>query len=163
LAHEAHHHLVAATVLDREGNTGCKRHVTAHDPVTAEEVQVLVEQVHRTTLSSGDAVLPAIQLRHHRGAAHPAGKRLTGGAVGGDDVVIVAEDAYRAGGHSLLPDVQVAEPADLAERVSLCRALLETALEEHGPQQLEILLAIAGPGVAGRPLCGAPRAGRLAG
>ena len=47
----------------------------------------------------------------------------------------------RARAHRLLADVQVAEAADLAERVGLGAALLEPALQEHRAQQLEVELA----------------------
>src|SRR5205823_4943979 len=46
------------------------------------------------------------------------------------------EDRGGAGGHRLLADREVEEPADLAERVRLRRLLLEAADEDHVAQKL---------------------------
>jgi hypothetical protein len=59
-------------------------------------------------------------------------------AVGRDDIVVGPQHAQRAGADGFLSDVQVAEPADLAERVRLGAALLEAALQQHGAQKLHV-------------------------
>ena len=82
----------------------------------------------------------AEQLGHHGARSHAARERLAVVAVRRDDVVVGAERREHAGAHRLLPDVQVAEAADLAERVRLGAALLEAALEQHRVQQLVIQL-----------------------
>ena len=84
------------------------------------------------------AVDAAEQLGHHGARRHAARERLAVIAVGRDDVVVGAEHRERAGAHRFLADVEVAEAADLAERVGLGASLLEAALQQHRPQQLEL-------------------------
>ncbi len=56
-------------------------------------------------------------------------------AVGGDDVVVVAEHRDGTGAARFLADVEVAEAADAAEGVGLGAAFLEAALQEHGVEE----------------------------
>src|SRR5678810_591092 len=128
LAHEADAHLVAAPILDGEGNAGAERNVRANDAVAAEEVQALVEHVHRAALTASTAVDAAEELGHHGARCHTACKRLTVVAVGRNDVVVGAEERQNARAHRLLSDVQMAKAADLAQRVRLGAALLEATL-----------------------------------
>jgi hypothetical protein len=136
LAHEADDDLVAAAVLDGEADAGGDRHVPADDAVSAEEVRVAVEEVHRAALAARAAVDAPEELGHDRARRHAARERLPVVAIRGDDVVVVAQHGERAGGDRFLPDVQVAEAADLAERVRLAVLLLEAALQEHRVEQL---------------------------
>ena len=162
LAHVAEDHLVAAAILDREADAGGERHVPAHDAVAAEEVQVAVEEVHGAALAVHHAVAAPEQLGHHVARRHAARERLAVVAVGGDDVVVGAKQRERARAHRLLADVEVAEAADLAERVGLGAALLEAALEQHRVQQLAPQLGVAAdvggrrPGGVGRRLLRSP-------
>jgi len=126
--------------------------VPADDAVSAEEVHVAVEQVHRAALAAHHAVDAPEQLGHHRARRHAARERLTVVAIGGDDVVVGPQHRDRAGAARLLPDVEVAEAADLAERVRLGAPLLEAALEEHRPQKLEVQLRVVGCGRRDRGL-----------
>ena len=77
------------------------------------------EQVHRAALALRAAGGLAEQLGHHGPRRDAARDRLPVVAVGGDHVVVVAQHGDRAGADGFLSDVQVAEPADLAERVRL--------------------------------------------
>ena len=63
---------------------------------------------------------------------------------------------HGAGAHGFLSDVQVAEAADLAERVRLGAALLEAALEQHRLEQLEIQRGVALRSGLGLSLGGCP-------
>jgi hypothetical protein len=144
LAHEAHDALVAATILDRETDARRERDVTAHDSVSAKKVRVRVEHVHRAALAKRTSVLPPEELRHDRTGCHPARECLTVVAIGGDDVVVRAQHAQRARAHRLLANVQMAEAADLAQRIRLSDAFLEAALEEHGVQKLHVACRIRG-------------------
>ena len=65
-----------------------------------------------------------------------ASDRLTVIAISRDHVVVGAKHRHHAGGDRFLPDVEVAEAADLAECVSLGAALLEAALQQHRAEQL---------------------------
>ena len=56
-------------------------------------------------------------------------------AIGGDDVVIAAEHGQRPSADRFLADVQMAEAADLSERVRLGTSLLEATLEQHRTEE----------------------------
>src|SRR5438094_750811 len=113
-----------------------KRQVRADDGVAAEEVVLLVEQVHRTALALAEPVDAPEQLGHHAAGIGALDEAVTVLAVGRDRVVVGPEDRGGAGGHRLLADGEVEEPADLAEGVGLRRLLLEAADEEHVAQKL---------------------------
>ena len=138
LAHEADAHLIAAAVLDGEADAGGERDVPADDAVAAEEVHAAVEHVHRAALAVRAAVDAAEQLGHHGARRDAAHERLAVVAVRGDDVVVGPQRGLRARAHGFLSDVQVAEAADLAQRVRLGGAFLEAALEQHVVQQLQV-------------------------
>ena len=133
------HDLIAAAILDREADAGRERHVAADDAVAAEEVQCCVSNMCiEPPLPREQPSLPAEQLGHDGARRHAARERLAVIAVRRDDVVVGAKHRDRAGADRLLADVQVAEAADLAERVRLGAALLEAALEQHRAQQLDV-------------------------
>ena len=71
------------------------------------------------------AVLAPEQLGHDRVRAGAARERVAVGAVGGDQVVAVAQRPRRADDRRLLADRQVQEAADLGLGVHLAGALLE--------------------------------------
>ena len=140
VAHEADADLVPAAVSDRPRKPRPQRNLAADDPVAAVESHGGVEQVHGTAAPTGTAVGTAVQLRHGRPRGHSLGDGHRVVTVGGEDQVIRAKRPDPAGGQSLLPDVQVAEAADLADRVRLFRLLLEAAVEEHvGEQAVQFL------------------------
>ena len=137
-AEEAGDDLVAAAILDGEGDARGDRDVATDDAVAAEEVAALVEEVHRAALAAHAAVGAAEELGHDRAGGEAARERLPVVPVRGDHVVIGAKHREGAGGDRFLSDVEVAEAADLSERVGLGAALLEAALEEHGAEQLAV-------------------------
>ena len=64
-------------------------------------------------------------------------------AVGGDDVIVFAEDADRADRHRLLAAVLVEEAADLvALLIHHLRPLLEPADQQHLAQPAQSLVAV---------------------
>ena len=142
LTHEADAHLIATSVLDGEAHARPERHVRADDAVTTKEIHVAVEEMHGATLAACDTVGASKQLGHHITRRYAARDRLTVIAVRGDDVIVRPQDRERAGADGLLPDVEMAEPADLAERVRFGAALLEAALQEHRTQQLAVEVGI---------------------
>src|SRR5262249_10539773 len=104
----------AAAIFDREADARRQRHVRADDAMAAEEVEALVEHVHRAAFAARATIDASEQLRHHDARAHSARKRLAVITVGGDDVIVVAEQGDRARAHGLLADVQMTKAADLA-------------------------------------------------
>ena len=114
LTHEANDHLIGAAILDGEADPGRNGHVPAHNPVSAEEVGIAIEEVHRAPLPASHAIAATEQFGHDRARRYAAGQRLSVIAVGGDDVVIGAEHRNSTGAARLLPDVEVAEAADTA-------------------------------------------------
>jgi hypothetical protein len=63
-------------------------------------------------------------------------------AVGGHHVVVGPLRVDGADGHGLLPDVQVAEAADLAQGVRLGRLFLEAARQQHVVHHLAQLVGL---------------------
>ena len=137
-------HLVAALILDREADPRGEGHVAADDPMAAHEPLRRVEQVHRAALALRAAGGLAVQLGHRRLGGDAPGQRLPVLAVGADDVIVRAQRAERARRHGFLTDVEMAEPADLAERVRLRRLFFEAAdqqhLAQHPPGELDLSL-----------------------
>ena len=148
-------------VLDGPAHARGQRDLAAHDAPAAEEVLLGAVQVHGAALAPGAAVDAPVQLRHDLPRAHALGQRLDVVAVGRDDVIVVPEGAQRADRHGLLADVEVAEAADLAQRVRLRGLLLETAAQQHDaehPVQLLLARTSAQPLPATAGLRGAARA-----
>src|SRR5690606_7408755 len=141
-----------------------ERDLATHDPPATQEVVLRAVQVHGAALPPGTAVHTAVQLRHDRARGDPLGQRLYVLAVRPDHVVFRPEHADRAHPDGLLPDIEMAEPADLPERVRLSALLLEPAAEQHHVQELVMLLAAQPsqlPAFAGGFLYTDPVAGRL--
>src|SRR4051812_60154 len=92
--------------------------------------------MHRAALAVRAAGLPPEQLGHYCARTYAARQCLTVIAISGDDVVVRADHRHYTGGDCLLPDVEVTDPADFAERVSFRALLLEATLDEHRTEQL---------------------------
>src|SRR5947199_6854654 len=78
-------------------------------------------------------------------------------AVRREDIVVGPQRIHSTHGHRLLPNVKVAEPADLAERVHLRGPLLEAPDQEHLGIETEQVRSFHGVIVAETPT---RRAGR---
>ena len=116
--------------------------MAADDRVAAQEVLLGVEEVHRAPLALGAARRLAEQLGHARAwSIHAAGQGVAVVAVGGDDVIVVAEHADRTDGHRLLAAVLVEEAADRPLLVHHLRPLFEPADQQHLSQPSERLVA----------------------
>ena len=131
VAHHREDHVLAALIVGGEGDAGGERQRAAHDPVAAKEALVPVEEVHGAAAAAGAAVHAAEQLGHDGVRMRAARERLAVLAVGGHEVVRVAERLGGADDGGLLTDAEMEEAADLGLRVHLARALLEAADEEH--------------------------------
>src|SRR5262245_3826919 len=131
----AEYDLVATLVLDGESRPGGQGQVRAHDTVAAQEVDALVEEVHRAALALGKPVPAAEEFGHHAPGIGALGDAVAVLAVGRDHVVL---RAYHRGGtycHRLLADVEVEKPADLAQSVHLGGLFLEASEQLHLVQQ----------------------------
>ncbi len=144
LAEVADRHLVGVAVLGGERHAGRERDVPADDAVPAEEPERGVEEVHRAALAPAAARGLAEQLGHDGARADPARQRVAVLAVGAGDVVVRAQGREAADRDRLLPDVEVAEAADLAEAVGLAGLLLEVADEHHLPEPAAVLVRPGG-------------------
>ena len=87
--------------------------------------------MHRAALAFGIAVASAGQLGHHALGLHAGGEHMAVIAIGGDDLVALADRQLHASDHRLLADIEVAEAADIAHAVKLPRLLLESADQQH--------------------------------
>src|SRR5205823_2222551 len=144
LAEVADADLVAVLVADREPDPRGEWDVPPDDPVPAQEPPPGVEQMHRATLALGAAGRLAEQLGHHGGGRHAPRQGLTMLTVRRDHVVVVPQGRERPDRDGLLPDVEMAEPADLAERVRLGGLLLEATDQEHLAQHASPQLRLGG-------------------
>src|SRR5438445_8786359 len=77
------------------------------------------------------------ELGHDTLRVRAPGKAMAVVAVGREDVVVGPQRVHGAHGHGLFPNVEVAEPADLAERVHLRGPLLEAPDQEHLRVEME--------------------------
>ncbi len=140
VAEEAQHDLVGVAQADRVAHARRHRQVAADDAVAAEVAGGHVVEVHRAALAAADPADLAAQLGHQRPRVGAAGEGVAVVAVGGDEVVVGAQQAHRPHRHRLLADVQVEEAADLPLHVDLGATLLEAPDEEHGPVLRERLV-----------------------
>ncbi|MFT3685088.1 MAG: hypothetical protein QM783_09215 [Phycisphaerales bacterium] len=111
--------------------------VCADDAVAAVVPVGLVEHVHAAALAFGAAGDLAEHLGHAGAHAHAAGERVTVVAVGGDDRVVLLKAVDGADGEGFLPDVEMAEAADLGLLVRLGAAVLKLTDGDHVGQPLD--------------------------
>ena len=130
---EAERDLVGAAQADAVAHARGHRQVAAHDAVSPEVAEGDVVEVHAAALAAADPGGLAAELGQERTRVGAAGERVAVVAVGGDEVVVGAQEAHRPDPHRFLSDVEVEEAADLPLDVELGAALLEAADEEHGP------------------------------
>ena len=155
--------VLGLVVVGRQRDAGRQRQRAAHDPVAAEEAPVPVEEVHGAAAAARAAVHAAEQLGHDLAGRHPAGDGLAVLAVGGHQVVLVAERLGGADDGRLLADAQVQEAADLRLRVHLAGALLEAPDQQHllEDQPTGVLVGEVVFGTVDACLIGRPCAGGL--
>src|SRR5436853_515913 len=134
---------MARDITSRTANTSCPstdspsmryqlaRMTTASLAVEREIALPMPSRLFAMMKITGRSQMVARPLRHHRARAHSASDCLAVIAVGGDYVIIGSDHRHHASRDRFLTDVQVAETADLSERVGLGAALLEATLEEH--------------------------------
>ena len=128
--------------LMAKATPGGQRDVAADDRVAAEEALLGVEEVHRAALALASSRSPCPAARPSPALAlHAPGQGMAVVAVGGDDIVVLAEDADRADRHRLLAAVLVEEAADLLVLIEHLRPLLEPADQHHLPQPAQGLVA----------------------
>ena len=123
-------------VVGGEREAGGDRQVAADDPVAAHEAALAVEDVHRAAAAAAGPVDPAEELGHHALGVGAAGDRVAVGAVGADQVVLVAHHRGGADDRRLLADREVEEAARLGPLVLAPRLLLEAADQRHPREQL---------------------------
>ena len=122
---------VVAAIPIREGQAGAERNLGADDAVAAEEALLLAEHVHRAALAAAVAAGAAGEFGHDAARLHAAGQHVAVVAVGGDDLVALAEGGLDADDDGFLADVEVAEAADETHAIELAGLFLEAADEQH--------------------------------
>ena len=127
---------VFALEVGGERQPGGDRQVAADDPVAAHEAPLGVEDVHRAAAAAAGAVDAAEELGHHPLGVGAAGDRVAVGAVGADQVVLVAHHRGGADDRRLLADRQVQEAAGFGPLVLAPRLLLEAADQRHAGEEL---------------------------
>ena len=107
-------------VLLSESQTTPQRNLRANDPMPAVETRVLFIKMHRPSFAVGAPPLPPHQLRERVHQLPSASQERAVVPVRRDDRVLPGDRRLHPHGQSLLPVVEVAEPADqfgLVERV----------------------------------------------
>ena len=140
LAEVRQRHLVGAAILGGEREARTQWNLPADDAMSTHEVQRHVEQVHRAALALRASRRLAEQFRHDRSRCHAARQRLSVLAVGADYVVVGTKCGECANRHGFLPDIQVAEAADLSKRICLTSLLLEVPDQHHVVQPFAVLI-----------------------
>ena len=128
--------------LDAEAYADADGHLPADYGVSAHEVLLCVEQVHRAALAAARPGGPAAQLGHARLGVHTSGQRVAVVPVVSDDVVLRLKRADSANGHSFLAYVQVEEASYETLHVEPGACLFELSDEKHHPVVLGDLCLI---------------------
>ena len=115
LAEVGHRDLIGAAIPGGEREAGAERDLATDDAVSSHEMHRHVEQVHRAALALRASRCLAEQFGHDRARRHAAGQRLPVFAVGADHVVVGTQRGERADRDRFLPDIEVAEAADLSQ------------------------------------------------
>src|SRR5438132_3079805 len=131
LAEEAQDYWVTAAILHGEGHAGRQRQMSADDGVAAHEPALRIHEVHGAALPLAQSGDSTEEFGHDALRVRAPSEAMAVIAVGRENVVIGPQRVHGAHGHSLFSDAEVAEPADLAERVHLRGPLLEASNQEH--------------------------------
>ena len=110
---------------------GAQADLRADDAVAAEEFLLLAEHVHRAALAVRISAGASGQLRHHAARFHAGRQHMAVIAIGGDDLVAVAERQLHADDDGFLADIEMAEAANQAHAVKLAGLFLEPADQQH--------------------------------
>jgi hypothetical protein len=137
LAEEGDGDAVLLQVLARQAGTGGQRHARADDRVGAEDALAGVRDVHRAALAAAQPGGLGEELGHHAVEVGALGEDVAVAAVGGGEVVVVAQRGAHAGGDRLLAERGVHEAGDLAVAVELGHPGFEGADERHPFVELE--------------------------
>ncbi len=76
-----------------ECDPGSQRKIGTDNAVATIEILLFREHVHRTALASGVSALATGQFGHHAIGVHPTGQHVAMVAVGGDDGILLVEEA----------------------------------------------------------------------
>ena len=111
----------------------------ADNGVPAVHVVFLVEVMHGTAEAAGAAGRFAEKLGHAGISGSSARQRMGMIAISGDQVVVRPRRCDRADHDRFLPDVEMAEAADLLRLILLTGAFLETPDQQHQREHLDFV------------------------
>src|SRR5690606_11895992 len=141
IAEVAERDVVVAAVLLCERKPRAERNVSADDPMSAVEVLLHGEHVHRAALALGVAAAAARELGHHALGIHAASQHVAVVAGGGVHLITFLRAHLQTDDDALLTDVEMAEAADEAHAVELAGLLFEPADEQHLAIGVQLLLS----------------------
>src|SRR5262249_18475701 len=121
---------ICAIVMGK-GEPGSDWHLRTDDTVATKEALLPAEHVHRAALAVRIAATTPVQLGHDTLGIHAASQHVSVIAIGRDDRVTFLERRLHTDDHRLLPDIEVAEPADQPHAVHLPGTLLEAPNQQH--------------------------------
>ena len=123
-----------ALVAAGEGRPQSHGNALADEGVTAEQVVLFGEQVHRATAALGATGLLTEQLTHHLAGGHASAEGMHVVAVGAaEPVVLGLHGLDHATGDRFLPVVEVHEAKHLAAVVHLRAFVLKPSAQNHVP------------------------------
>src|SRR5205814_9304696 len=106
------------SIFAGESKSAGQRNVGTYDGVSTIHVMFLIEEMHRTTESTGTTGIFAEKFGHAGIGAGSADQRVGMIAIGGDKVIIEPNSRDRAGHDRLLADIKMTEAADFLDRKS---------------------------------------------
>lgn len=107
--------------------------------MAAEEILLLAEHVHRTTLAVGIAAAAAGQFGHHALGVHSGGEHVAVITVSGYDLIALLERHLHPDDDGFLADIEMTETTDRAHAVELTSLLLKPPDQQHVAQRSEFL------------------------
>ena len=136
VAEERDCHPRLAAHLEGERGADDPGQPAADDRIRAEIPALHVVEVHRAAVAVAHALDLAVELRHHLVRMRSLGERVPVRAVRGGDDVVLLERLADADRDRLLADRDMKESGQLTGAEALLHLLLETADEQHLPQEL---------------------------
>ena len=131
-----------ALVAAGEGGSQCHRDALTDEGITAEQMVLLGEQVHRAAAALAAAGFLAEQLAHHLAGRHAAAEGVHVVAVGAaEPVVLQLHRPDHARAHGLLTVVEMHEAEHLAPVIHLGALVLKAPAQGHVAVEHQALVA----------------------
>ena len=136
-------------VLGLEGSPDADGNLSANNAVAAQEVSLLVKDVHGAAQPLDDAGLLAPELGQDLAGAQAPGIGVAVGAVASDGIVLGFHGAHRSHADRLLADDEVQKATDFPHRVALGTGLFHSTNRQHLAKEAKHLVLAGGLEILG--------------